>query len=305
MNVRAECYDYVKVTDSRENDSVTGNIFYLNRHCSGDIFQMSFSFGEPEQGLGMISTMAQTTELSLESLYSMILAYQLDMRIMQDALRELYQKNELGIIIAGDIRLGTGTPGIDFTGIRIYKSGTTYRVASLKNDVVQTYIDGDGITIDGDVLRFRDTTLTLQGSIFGSVAYGLAIVPAIDVNLSLIPNGTGKIILFKDMLPDSAGSGILNIGSDTAFFNNVYADDFVNKTPLLRITEYLPMLDQIKIDSEGKVIGGKEFPCYQERVNKKTKETMPHTGISSNSFLELVLGCLTDLRDKIKALEKK
>lgn len=53
---------------------------------------------------------------------------------------------DLGIINAGDIRLGSGTVGSGFTGIRIYEDGGgTYRVAGLANDVLQAYLDSDGI----------------------------------------------------------------------------------------------------------------------------------------------------------------
>jgi len=47
MNVGAEVYDYVEVTDSREGGSSrTGNIGYINRHCAPGVFEMSFSFGK-------------------------------------------------------------------------------------------------------------------------------------------------------------------------------------------------------------------------------------------------------------------
>ena len=53
-------------------------------------------------------------------------------------------RGKLGIIDEGDIRLGSGTVGVDFTGIRIYNDGATYRVAGINNDVLQAYLDSDG-----------------------------------------------------------------------------------------------------------------------------------------------------------------
>jgi len=50
----------------------------------------------------------------------------------------------MGILTAGEIQLGTGTPGVDFTGIWIYKSGATYRVSGWNNNVLQAYLDSDG-----------------------------------------------------------------------------------------------------------------------------------------------------------------
>ena len=45
----------------------------------------------------------------------------------------------------GEIRVGdTGTPGDDFNGIRIYKSGATYRVEGQSAGAVQAYMGADG-----------------------------------------------------------------------------------------------------------------------------------------------------------------
>jgi len=46
MNVGAEVFDYVKVTDEREDDSRTGNIGSLTRTYSPGKYQLSFSFGD-------------------------------------------------------------------------------------------------------------------------------------------------------------------------------------------------------------------------------------------------------------------
>jgi len=45
MNVGAECYDYVKITDSREGTSVTGNIGYIRRTFEGGKYEMEVGFG--------------------------------------------------------------------------------------------------------------------------------------------------------------------------------------------------------------------------------------------------------------------
>lgn len=55
---------------------------------------------------------------------------------------------DLGLVTAGELRLGSGVPGdaqTPFTGIRIYKEGTTYRVAGYKENVVQAFMDSDGV----------------------------------------------------------------------------------------------------------------------------------------------------------------
>lgn len=50
MNVGAEVYDYVKVTDSRENDSRVGNIGWLQRHYKPGKWEMEFRLGAVDFG---------------------------------------------------------------------------------------------------------------------------------------------------------------------------------------------------------------------------------------------------------------
>jgi len=45
MNLGAELYDYVKVTDSREGTTITGNIGYIRWQYTPGKYQMSFGFG--------------------------------------------------------------------------------------------------------------------------------------------------------------------------------------------------------------------------------------------------------------------
>ncbi len=67
MNFGAEVHDYVKITDSRAGDSVTGNIGYLVRDWdvdSGKIPTMRFAFGEPRLAgwLGTLTSGASRAE---------------------------------------------------------------------------------------------------------------------------------------------------------------------------------------------------------------------------------------------------
>jgi len=45
MNVGAEIFDYVKITDKREGSTVVGNIGYIKRHYSSGEYYMEFRFG--------------------------------------------------------------------------------------------------------------------------------------------------------------------------------------------------------------------------------------------------------------------
>jgi hypothetical protein len=57
MNCGAEVWDWIKITDSRQGDSVTGNVRGLRRKCrmgGGDtpgLYEMSFAFGKEARGL--------------------------------------------------------------------------------------------------------------------------------------------------------------------------------------------------------------------------------------------------------------
>jgi len=52
--------------------------------------------------------------------------------------------------LSGEIRVGdAGTPGVDFSGIRIYKSGATYRVEGQNSGTIESYMGADGKIYSG------------------------------------------------------------------------------------------------------------------------------------------------------------
>ncbi len=65
MNCGAEAWDWIKITDSRQGDSVTGNVRGLHRKCrmgGGDtpgLFEMRFAFGKEVRGLSGEALLAQ------------------------------------------------------------------------------------------------------------------------------------------------------------------------------------------------------------------------------------------------------
>jgi len=71
--------------------------------------------------------------------------------------------------LSGEIRVGdSGTPGDDFNGIRIYKSGSTYRVEGQDSGTVQVYIGSDGkLYAAGGQLILDYTGLTIIEEIAG------------------------------------------------------------------------------------------------------------------------------------------
>jgi len=67
----------------------------------------------------------------------------------------------------GEIRLGSGEPGTDFTGLRLYRSGSTYRLAGYDEDILQAYFDSDGILKAGNV-SLKSDGISIDGSALDS-----------------------------------------------------------------------------------------------------------------------------------------
>lgn len=138
---------------------------------------------------------------------------------------------DLGTINAGDIRLGSGTLGVDFTGIRIYESGAVYRVAGYDDDTVQCYIDSDGkfksgdgtyITIDdsgmvckGESIFFKAPNGDARGQIYGPATYDLLYITATG-SIRLAPATAVHIMSEKplNMYGASVAVGSLQITDD-------------------------------------------------------------------------------------------
>lgn len=70
MNVGAEVYDYVKITDSREDDYREGNIGYFTKHYTPGTFEMSFGFGSIAMGGIMGTASSQSVEQKAEQTVS-------------------------------------------------------------------------------------------------------------------------------------------------------------------------------------------------------------------------------------------
>lgn len=77
---------------------------------------------------------------------------------------------------AGEIRQGTGTPGTNFTGLRIWRSDSFGLIGGYNSDVLQWYTDSNGrMQLGPDSgapnLRWNGTTLSLKNSAGDSVIY--------------------------------------------------------------------------------------------------------------------------------------
>jgi hypothetical protein len=56
----------------------------------------------------------------------------------------------------GEIRIGDGAPGVNFTGLRIYKTSSGYRFETYDEDVLQVYLDEHGILRDAEGVASSD-----------------------------------------------------------------------------------------------------------------------------------------------------
>jgi phage minor structural protein len=146
---------------------------------------------------------------------------------------------DLGTINAGDIRLGSGTVGSNFTGIRIYEDGLgTYRVAGINNEVLQAYFDSDGIfkagagsvTIDATGTHFEGNIVEFTSG--ANTGYVFQLLESLNVwgeekILFGIGSPTLKGLLFNDdrLTPYACAPSTPNaydLGTSAAPFGDIY-----------------------------------------------------------------------------------
>ncbi len=133
--------------------------------------------------------------------------------------------SDMGTITAGEIRLGSGTVGTDFTGLRLYKSGTTYRMEGVNAGTPQAYFDSDGklkvgqatIVMDKDGISISSnaysTNFKLTRSGY-STAYLRYDGSTFIMNMGLRTGGA--------VVPDVTDS--YNLGSASLKWNYLYAN---------------------------------------------------------------------------------
>lgn len=215
--------------------------------------------------------------------------------------------------------------GVDTDGVAKFNIGTATKYFKWDGSAVN--IDGDLDLING-YIKIHGSLYTMYssganvnvqvGSISGSGASGSEVfvisgysnsagsggiiqlkTGATSAHLILGINGASQACLYP------SGNKNVDLGITTSYaFDDVYADDFVNETPnMIEPTKknYLNMLNKIKNKNEDgrKVIaGGREFPLQEIPI--KGKEI---GGIRSSAFMELTLGCLTEIKNRLEKLE--
>lgn len=151
---------------------------------------------------------------------------------------------DMGTLTAGEIRLGSGTVGSNFTGIRIYESGSTYRVAGYNNDTLQAYLDSDGklkagggnVVIDSDGVTFDDNTgnAYLRFAVSSTQVAGLSVSGSnldieatnnisveTDSGLAKLSGASVSIIGVSSILL-SCSSRYVNVDSDLCAYSGLY-----------------------------------------------------------------------------------
>ena len=111
MNVGAEVYDYVKITDAREDDNRVGNVQYIKRHYKPSVCEMEFRFGKILQmGLAGTQPPSSSTTTDMSALLQPLWAYVLALAEMIQSilnylewLRKYVYVNDLGnLCLRGD-----------------------------------------------------------------------------------------------------------------------------------------------------------------------------------------------------------
>jgi len=71
----------------------------------------------------------------------------------------------------GEIRIGDGAPGVNFTGLRIYKTSSGYRFETYDNDVLQVYLDEHGSLVSNGLNAPWDTIVLGEKASLRSAAF--------------------------------------------------------------------------------------------------------------------------------------
>ena len=207
----------------------------------------------------------------------------------------------------GAIAAGAGAVTLDSLGLKIFGEGLYFYGTESYRAKIEASEAGN--TLDISALG-TGTSLWLYASDEIVLAPGGDVVrPSIHFDDYL---GTADCawdrVYTQDLLVMRTGGGTAihcgggnkaaDIGADAVAFDDVYADDFVNKSPMMLEREYLPLLDRIQVKSDG-YIDEKSFPIDRKRKKRG------HPNIGMSGFMELTLGCLAELKAKIQSLEAK
>ena len=133
LNVGQEVYDYIKVTDARQNDVRTGNIGYLQRHYSPKEWRMTFGFGAYFSMLSARKTLAELETYTDSGGY-------FDRLMVKDLFAENIKADNIDMVwLDPEGNIDLSLIGDNLDGLA---NGTTYaRVKALHLDAGQIKLD--------------------------------------------------------------------------------------------------------------------------------------------------------------------
>lgn len=236
---------------------------------------------------------------------------------------------DIGLVTAGEVRVGTGTLGSDYTGWRLWVESSIGRFAGYQNNVMQFYSGTDGKLYAGGgyvLLDSAGVTIDASGGAIGrlNLKYGGTYTDRYITLTSL-----GHMYLWNGSYAlDWSGSygyalepstaNYVDLGSATMYFDRVYADVYYGKTTTIQAFDKqddLALIKSIKTKKasnkkEGKSGGRDRYVIDIESLPEDIveSETDPETG-EVNKFVvlggigALALGGVRQLTERLEELE--
>jgi hypothetical protein len=231
---------------------------------------------------------------------------------------------DMGLITAGEIRVGTGDLGIDYTGWRMWVEGEVGVIGGYDNDVLQWYSDTDGklyagggnIIIDeaglkviGDFLSIRYTAGTPLGSIYAYSSSQLNIESSGTILIS--PTGelrVATLIPATDGLPPEIPDA--TVGTSAKPWEDIwcvtlhyrYLDEFKKYDDLQLMRNMIPKLITAG-DKSKNVIDIDSLPPEVKSVDGKYLNAGAVQGLALSALKALVLK-VDELAEEVNMLRK-
>jgi hypothetical protein len=136
-----------------------------------------------------------------------------------------------GLINAGEVRIGTGTLGSNFTGWRLWVQSTVGRMAGYANNVMQWYSDTDGKLYCGAGNVLMDVNgLTIKGAGMLNLKYSANPTYAATINV----NSSGNLVLDAygniELNVDTYINGDLQVGGDLIYVDHIQGNAYDDVT---------------------------------------------------------------------------
>jgi len=222
MNVGAEVFDYVKVTDDRESDYRVGNIGYIGRHYkpgrgkAGTQWSLNFSFGGWLSVRGLASNLnvypdglqQYFEEIFVENLYATyIYAQMIDVEFLSALTANM------GQLTAGEIKIGTGT--LEPTGTATGGSNTTMEDTEASFTPDEFIGEDIRVVIDGVAYTRTVSSNTAWEIYFDALPVGVEVASGTQYFIGKITVASGDSYFVR-----GTGAGTATGGSTTSLVDS-------------------------------------------------------------------------------------